>query len=67
MEVAVDEDAAADVGLAEHVGGCEGPVAGGLGGGSDRPALVQGFGYFGDGLVADELAEVVEGGCVGYS
>ena len=35
-------------------------MAGGFGSGADGPAFVGGFGHLGDGLVADEPAEVIE-------
>lgn len=63
VEVAVNEDAGPGVGASEGSGGCEGSVAYGFGG-ALTPVLVPGAGLLGGLLVADEAADVVEGGGV---
>ena len=64
VEVAVDEDAGSGVGASEVGRGGEGPVAGGFGD-AFSSVWVAASGFLDGGLVADEAAEVVEGGGVG--
>src|SRR5690606_13291535 len=64
VEVAVDEDAGAGVGAAEGRCGGERPVPGGFGDGLASVG-VAGAGFLDGSLIADEAADVVEGGGVG--
>jgi hypothetical protein len=66
VEVAVYEDSGAGVGAAEVGGGGEGSMPGGFGDALSS-ACVAGAGFLDGGLVADEAADVVEGGGVGDS